>query len=130
MPDSKARRVFIVDDEIVIASTLGMILRQKGFDALAFTDPLEALKAARMSAPDLLISDVIMPEISGIELAIQTVALCPDCKILLFSGQAKTACLLEDASAKGYEFALLSKPIHPKDLLTRIAEAFELSPQP
>ncbi|HUV95955.1 MAG TPA: response regulator [Acidobacteriaceae bacterium] len=62
-------RVFVVDDEDVIASTLAMILRlQGGFHATSFTDPLKALAAARVEAPDLLISDVVMPEPSVITL--------------------------------------------------------------
>ena len=117
----KQPRVFVVDDEDVIASTLAMILHlYGGFNARRFTKSLDALDAARIEAPDLLISDVMMPMLSGIELAIQVREHCPDCKVLLFSGQAATACLLEAARAKRYDFELLLKPVHPSDLLTRI----------
>jgi len=119
----KQLRVFVVDDEFIIASTLGLILRNKGFDAVSFNGPLDALEAARALAPDLLISDVVMPGFSGIELAIRLQAQCPDCRVLLFSGQAATAGLLEAARAKGYNFEILSKPVHPTDLLKKIAEA-------
>jgi len=124
MPESRQQPyVFVVDDEEVIASTLTMILRlQGGFRARAFSKPLEALEAARLEAPDLLISDVVMPLLSGIELAIKVKELCPDCKILLFSGQASTAHLLEAAQANGYNFDLLLKPVHPADLLIRIRD--------
>jgi CheY-like chemotaxis protein len=61
-----------------------------------------------------------MPELSGIELAIQPKAICTACKILLFSGQAQTADLLKAARELGHDFALLTKPIHPKDLLYQI----------
>ena len=118
--------VFVVDDEEVIASTLTMILRmQGGFRARSFSKPLEALEAARLEAPDLLISDVVMPLLSGIELAIQVREDCPDCKVLLFSGQAATAHLLEAASANGYDFEVLMKPVHPADLLARIRSLTE-----
>jgi DNA-binding NtrC family response regulator len=113
-------RVFVVDDEDVIASTLAMILRQSAFNARSFTQPLEALEAARLEAPDLLISDVVMPLLSGVELAIQVRNLCPDCKVLLFSGQASTGSLLETARTNGYDFELLLKPVHPSDLLEKI----------
>lgn len=119
----KQVRVFVVDDEFIIASTLGLILRNKGFDAISFNGPLDALEAARSLVPDLLISDVIMPGLSGIELAIRLQAQCPDCKVLLFSGQAATSGLLEAARARGYDFEILSKPVHPTDLLRKIAEA-------
>jgi DNA-binding NtrC family response regulator len=113
-------RIFVVDDEPIIASTLATILRMNGFDALSFTQPQEALRAAREKAPDLLISDVIMPEISGVDLAILMLKLCPGCKILLFSGQAATANLLQDAREKGHNFELLAKPIHPAEFLLKI----------
>jgi DNA-binding NtrC family response regulator len=116
-------RVFVIDDEFVIASTLGLILRHKGFDAISFHAPLDALEAASSQAPDLLISDVVMPQLSGIELAIRLQEQCPNCKVLLFSGLATTAGLLETARANGHNFEILSKPVDPTDLLRKIAES-------
>jgi DNA-binding NtrC family response regulator len=105
----------------VIATSLAMILRlHGGFHARSFTNPLEGLEAARLEAPDLLISDVVMPQLSGIELAVQVRRHCPTCKVLLFSGQAATSHLLEAAREKGHDFEVISKPIHPADLLIKI----------
>jgi CheY-like chemotaxis protein len=104
----------------VIAFTLVTILTQSGLIATASTNPLEALQAVQVGCPNLLISDVIMPEMSGIDLAIQVRAPCATCKILLFSGQSATADLLEVARKNGHNFDLLSKPIHPTDLLSAI----------
>ncbi|MGA2906978.1 MAG: response regulator [Terracidiphilus sp.] len=118
--------VFVVDDENVIATSLAMILRlQGGFRARSFNQPHEALEAARLEAPDLLIADVVMPELSGIDLAIQVRECCPKCKVLLFSGQAVTAHLLETARENGHDFELLRKPVHPADLLARIQNLSE-----
>jgi CheY-like chemotaxis protein len=122
--DRKEPRVFVVDDEPVIATTLGMILQIKGFEAHAFDLPLEALQVARELPPDLLITDVVMPLLSGIELAIQMRAFCPNCKVLLFSGQAATVDLLARASASGHHFDVLTKPVHPADLLKKIETVF------
>jgi DNA-binding NtrC family response regulator len=127
MPQTaRKHRVFVVDDERTISSTLARILCLQGFDATPFTLPLEALEAARSEAPDLLISDVVMPRLSGVELAIQVQECCPDCKVLLFSGQATTASMLETANANGHHFELLQKPIHPTDLLKRLEATFGL----
>jgi CheY-like chemotaxis protein len=117
-----APSVFVVDDERVIASTLAAILRMHGYSATYFTCPVEALAAARSRAPDLLISDVAMPRISGIDLAIQMRAQYPKCKILLFSGQAATFDLLEDARAQGHDFDLLLKPVPPTELLFEVGK--------
>lgn len=116
--------VFIVDDENVIASTLELILTSQGFDARYFIDPLDALNAAQSISPDLLLTDVVMPHMTGIELAIRFKQLCPDCKILLSSGQIETNLLLEDAGIKGHHFAILPKPVHPNVLLETIKELF------
>ena len=116
----KMLRVIVVDDEPVIASSVAMILRISGFVAEFFTNPNDALKSARIDPPDLLVSDVIMPQMSGIELAIAAKEICSECKVLLFSGQAATADLLLAARSRGYEFQLLDKPVHPTDLLAAI----------
>jgi DNA-binding NtrC family response regulator len=113
-------RIFVVDDEFVIATTLATILQRSGFDAVSFTEPLKALDAARVKAPDLLISDVMMPVLSGVDLAIRMKSECPGCKVLLFSGQAATANLLEAARREGHDFELLSKPIHPSEFLLKV----------
>ena len=113
-------RIFVVDDEHVIASTLAAILNMNGYSARCFTRPLEALIAAPSDTPDLLISDVAMPGFSGIDLAIQMRAQHPRCKMLLFSGQAATLDLLEDARNRGHDFHLLEKPIHPTELLSEM----------
>ncbi len=114
--------VFVVDDEPVVASTLAAILRMSGFSATSFTDPAEALNAAYLEAPDLLLSDVTMPGLSGVDLAVQIQALYPECKVLLFSGQANTVDFQKDAQRVCSTFHILPKPIHPGDLLRAIRE--------
>jgi DNA-binding NtrC family response regulator len=118
--DMASNSVFVVDDEHTIASSLAAILKMHGYSATYFTSSLEALNAARSKTPDLLISDVAMPGISGIDLAIQIKIEYPACKILLFSGQAATLDLLEDARSQGHDFQLLEKPVHPSTMLAKI----------
>jgi CheY-like chemotaxis protein len=120
VPSTTAPCVFVVDDQPVIASTLAAILQMHGFSAKFFTSPLEALAAARAKSPDLLISDVEMPGLCGIDLAIQMKAQYPSCKILLFSGRPSTLDLLDAARARGHNFDLLLKPVHPRVLLSEI----------
>ena len=124
MLSEQALRIFVVDDERVISETLAKILQLSGFEAISFTNPLEALKDSQFQSPDLLLSDVSMPELSGVDLAVQIKLKHPNCRILLFSGQASTVDLLQAARRQGYDFQLLSKPVHPKDLLQRIEDLF------
>jgi CheY-like chemotaxis protein len=121
MPENPSKpKVLVADDERVIADTLATILNQSGFEARAVYSGEGALELAPTFKPDMLIADVIMADLNGIDAAIQVRALLPRIKILLFSGQAATADLLEDARAQGYEFEILAKPVHPQDLLTRL----------
>jgi CheY-like chemotaxis protein len=122
-----ATQIFVVDDEPVIASTLATILQMNGFSAKFFTSPLEALTAARLKAPDLLISDVTMPGISGIDLAMKMRAQYPKCKILLFSGHPATVGLIKEARAQGHEFHLLLKPVPPAELLLEIGKMVDVA---
>ena len=114
--------VLVVDDEKVIADTLSIILKKSGFSTLTAYDGSTALRLANEFKPDLLISDVMMPGMTGIELAIAMKQTQPECKILLFSGQAATVDLLENARNAGYNFTTLAKPVHPTDMLKRISE--------
>ena len=114
------RKVLVADDEQVIANTLAIILNQAGFEACAVYSGEAAIEALDSFQPDMLISDVIMTGITGIEDAIASRQKMPHCKILLFSGQAATADLLEKARLHGHEFEILAKPVHPTDLLAKL----------
>jgi CheY-like chemotaxis protein len=122
MTTGRKPKVLVVDDERVIADTLAIILNQHGFDATAVYTGTGAVERARSEHPDLIISDVIMPDMNGIEAAINIRSFLPTCKILLFSGQASTADLLERARAQGHQFEILAKPVHPQDLLAKLRE--------
>jgi DNA-binding NtrC family response regulator len=119
VPDTN-RVVFVVDDETVIAQTFAIILNHAGFQAIAFDHPEKAIAARAELTPALLISEAMMPGMTGIELAIQFRKAQPECEVLLFSGQASTANLLDKACAEGYDFDLLSKPVHPADLQAKL----------
>ena len=127
MPKHEITRIFVVDDEKIIAESLALILRKHGYSARFFLNPLEVLQAALLEAPDLLISDVMMPEINGIELATQVQRECPNCRVLLFSGQANTQGLLDTARTSGDHFEFISKPVHPSDLLKKIERGLGLA---
>lgn len=114
--------VIVVDDEQTIADTLGMILSNSGYRVRVAYDGTSALAIAREERPRLVITDVVMPGMTGIELALALDALVPETRVLLFSGQAATVDLLAKAREQGRDFAILSKPIHPTDMLRRVSE--------
>ena len=115
-------KILIVDDDPEIGFILKKLLERKGHEAVTSLNGNEALKCLELIRFDVVITDLIMPDMDGIEAAIRIRRFLPDCKILLFSGQAATADLLEKARTRGYEFDILAKPVHPQDLLAKLRE--------
>jgi CheY-like chemotaxis protein len=115
--------VLVVDDEHTIADTLAIILNKAGFSASAVYSGTEAVAVAKSVKPDLIISDVAMPDMNGIEAMILIRGFLPTCKVLLFSGHASTVDLLKSARTRGHQFEILAKPVHPQDLIARLTTA-------
>jgi CheY-like chemotaxis protein len=113
-------RVLVVDDERLIAETVAAILNANGFEAVEAFNGEDALDATRKLHPDIVLSDVLMPKMSGVDLGIRVRQEFPDIKVFLFSGQAATIELMHKAKAEGHSFELLPKPIHPEDLIAKL----------
>ena len=114
--------ILVVDDERVIAETLALILSSEGYGAEAAYGGASALEICRQRLPDLVVTDVVMPGMNGVDLAVAIRRQFPDCNILLFSGQAQTPLILQDAKRLGYDFELLAKPVHPEEFLGKVKE--------
>jgi DNA-binding response OmpR family regulator len=119
-------KVLVADDERLIVDTLAIILNQTGFEATAVYSGEEAIQTAKTLRPDVLISDVVMFGLNGIDAAIAIRKMLPTCKILLLSGQNSTAVLLEEAS-RDHDFEILVKPMPPSALLARLEELINSS---
>ena len=117
---SKKQRILVIDDEKLIAHSLRDILSRAGFDTVCALSGAEAIELAEEICPDIVISDVIMPDLDGVQTAIRIQRACPEARILLFSGQAATSDLLQRARAEGHTFDLLPKPIHPARLVAAL----------
>ena len=117
-----APRILVVDDEVIIADTIVQILNRNGFIAEAAYSGAQAIEMAKRHCPELVLSDVMMPHVDGVEAAIQIREVCPDTRIVLFSGQAATVEILARARQRGHEFELLPKPIHPTQLIKHLRQ--------
>ena len=114
-------RILVVDDNQLVADTTVMVLLSFGFDAIAAYDPDQGLEIAKRRSFDLLVTDVEMSRMSGIELAIQV----RDCgyipKILLMSGaMSATADFLQNIHGRGRDFEILPKPTTASELIEKV----------
>jgi CheY-like chemotaxis protein len=124
------RQILVVDDEVAIADTLALILQTQRYEARVAYSAERAIEVIAEWRPDLAILDVILPEMNGIDLAIVIKANYPRCHVLLFSGHANTAMLLEEAGKKGHEFEILAKPVHPGLMLERTSALLTAPDEP
>lgn len=115
------RRILVVDDETSIADTLALILRAQFYEVRVAYSAEQAIEVIAEWRPDLVIIDVILPRMNGIDLAIVAKANYPGCHVLLFSGHSNTTVLLEEAGRKGHQFEVLAKPVHPTLMLERVS---------
>jgi DNA-binding NtrC family response regulator len=119
--DALKQTVLVVDDEHLVADTLAIIFRRAGFSTFKAYDAKGALEIANAVTPDILVSDIDMPGMNGVDLAMALLGMLPDCRVLLFSGHA-TFADLSDARAAGHDFPLLPKPVHPSIMLENVSK--------
>lgn len=116
---AKGQKVLIVDDERWTSDTLATIFTIAGYEARATYSAEEALGIITDWQPALVILDVVLPKMSGIDLAIELASRRTSCQILLFSGNPNTAELAQSAAQAGHPFEILEKPVHPDLMLQK-----------
>ena len=126
--DTSADRplVLVVRDQPDVADALSEILNRNGFAAVAVYDGEDALETALLIPPDLVIADVALPGMSGIEMATVLKAELPDCKVLLLSGEETAPDRLASAKSVGHGLDLVNTPANPIDLLTLVSSSLKL----
>ena len=124
------RRILIVDDEKAIADTLALIFKTQHYEARVAYSAERAIETLAEWRPDLAVLDVVLPQMNGLDLAIVIKANYSACHVLLFSGNANTALLLEEAGRKGHQFEVLPKPVHPSVMLERASALLEGTEEP
>jgi CheY-like chemotaxis protein len=114
-------KVLIVDDVLGVVESLAAIFSRRGYLTNSARTAEDALRLVVQWAPDFALLDVMLPGMDGIKLAIALKEICPNCKILLFSGCAETEDLLAEAKRNGHYFEILAKPVDPRFLLQAAA---------
>lgn len=125
-PQSPLRPVvLVVDDEPIITDTLSAILNGLGFAAMTASNAISALDTALLIPPQVLITDLAMPGMDGLELAVAVTRAVPDCEAILFSGHASICDVAARMRALACDFVTLLKPVHPADMVACICERLE-----
>jgi CheY-like chemotaxis protein len=121
----KKVRVMVIDDDCSVAESTAQLFDRFGYECYAVYSAADALACAESFEPDVVLSDVIMPGMNGVELCLQIKQMLPSCRILLFSGEVSLAyTLTQDARKHGHSFELLDKPLHPRALVHKISNLF------
>jgi len=120
--------ILIVDDETSITTTCSAILEDHGYRTAVANDGETALQLAQDIHPDLVFTDVVMPGLNGVSLAVALTEKMPGTRILLFSGNTATADILADARTKGYVFPILAKPVPIPEMLTAVKSTLQAPP--
>jgi DNA-binding response OmpR family regulator len=123
--DSADSTVLVVDDDPVILKLLEVNFEMEGFVVLVARDGAEGIEVARADQPDLIVSDIMMPKKSGLELVIELKSdpRTSDIPIILLSAKAQNADVRSgmDAGADDY----VTKPFEPLDLVDRVNRLLE-----
>jgi two-component system, cell cycle sensor histidine kinase and response regulator CckA len=120
---SPRRTVLVVDDEPEVRAITGRLLRQLGYDVVEAADGEEAISAWSRDHIDVLVSDVVLPGLSGPELAARCRAHRPGLPVLLVSGYARESLVSDGRAIEGSSF--LAKPFTKDQLALRLRELLE-----
>ena len=123
-------RILVVDDNAILAGAIRRILERSGHEIRVAPTGLEGVRQYREQPADLVLLDIHMPEMDGIEVLAQLRALAPTLPVIMMSGgvQTKSLDLLGDAVLLG-AFATLAKPFSIDELLGTVARAVAAGPR-
>lgn len=111
-------KILVVDDEQAVADTLCLIFKKHGFDCRAVYTGAAAVACTDEYCPELLLCDISMPGTSGLEVVSKVTVKCPDCRVLLLTGQYTNLGYAQEwALSHSAPNRIMSKPVHPALLL-------------
>ncbi|MDJ0942297.1 MAG: response regulator [Kiloniellales bacterium] len=111
-------RILLAEDDDVMRQFLAKALQRAGYEVEAFGNGLDAFDAVSRKCYDLLLADVVMPGLDGIELARRAAKEQPGLKVMFITGFAAVALKAKEQTPKGTR--VLSKPFHLRDLVNQV----------
>jgi two-component system cell cycle response regulator CpdR len=111
-------KIILAEDDGDMRRFLVKALQNAGYEVMSFDNGLAAYQQLREEPFELLLTDIVMPEMDGIELARRATELDPDIKIMFITGFAAVALNSDSAAPKNAK--VLSKPVHLRDLVNEV----------
>ena len=111
-------RILLAEDDEDMRRFLVRALVKAGHEVSSFSEGLSAFEEVKGTAFDLLLTDIVMPEMDGIELARRASELDPDIKIMFITGFAAVALNSDSEAPKNAK--VLSKPVHLRELVSEV----------
>ena len=111
-------KIILAEDDNDMRRFLVKALQNAGYDVISFDNGLSAYQRLREEPFELLLTDIVMPEMDGIELARRASELDPDIKIMFITGFAAVAVNPDNHAPK--DAKILSKPFHLRDLVDEV----------
>jgi DNA-binding NtrC family response regulator len=124
----RREQILVVEDDVESCELMGMVLHEAGYSVDLAHDGYEALEMAARRRPDIIVSDIQMPRIDGVELAHRIHAADPKLPVVLTTGAENTKDLVTAAERYG-AVACLQKPMNLDELLWTIERALAVSRQ-
>ena len=115
-------RILLAEDEDAMRAYLARALENAGYEVVAVDRGTHALPLLESQHFDLLLSDIVMPEMDGIELAQRCAEVSPETKVMFITGFAAVTL---KANREAPQAKVLSKPFHLKDLVLEVERIFE-----
>ena len=111
-------KILLAEDDIDMRRFLVKALQNAGYEVMSYDNGLAAYQRLREEPFELLLTDIVMPEMDGIELARRAAELDPDIKIMFITGFAAVALNSDSSTPKNAK--VLSKPIHLRELVNEV----------
>ncbi|MET1754613.1 cell cycle two-component system response regulator CpdR [Novosphingobium sp. RD2P27] len=119
-------RILLAEDDQAMRTYLSRALQNAGYEVTAVDRGTEAIPLLENESFDLLLSDIVMPEMDGIELAQRCNEIAPHTKVMFITGFAAVSLR---ASREAPQARVLSKPFHLRDLVLEVQRVFSVSEQ-
>ncbi len=122
-------KILIIDDDVLVRESVRLSLKHEGFDAVTLESPVVADAVIRQTKPDLILMDLYMPDLNGLDLLrrLKADAELARIPVVIFTGSSETIDVLSGIQAGAFEY--IAKPIDGRRLMEKIRQILKVPRQ-